>query len=475
MRNPAVHWTEGMFLRPHHFQAADRYWSELAAGQIACDQPASWGLLRISLSEAALANGVLEFSGLTARWKDGALVVQDENQVVRTELKGRVDMAALGNQSLGVFLAIPALQEGQTNVAVGVPPRLHRYIELRRESDDESAGGNRQEVALRKLNFQVRFQTEELNGYDLIPLCRLKKSESDESQLVVDPGFFPPVLAVQSWPELAGVVRTIHDIIGGRIRSLGEVIQQKNISLSSTSQGDLEKLLLLHALNESYGELSCLATAGGVHPFVVYTALCRIVGRVSLFGPDLVIENVPRYNHDDLATIYRWALDVIRKLIYAVREDEYEQRYFIGAGRGMSVSLETEWFGMEWDWYFGVDPVSIGRDECIQLLKDTIDWKLGSTDMVESYLAKRMPGVKLRMVAEVPRALPSRGNWVYFQIKREEEAWKHVQVTQTMAMRVRSEQIANLETLEGARRLRLSIAGRTYGLEFAIFAVRKRI
>jgi predicted component of type VI protein secretion system len=95
--------------------------------------------------------------------------------------------------------------------------------------------------------------------------------------------------------------------------------------------------------------------------------------------------------------------------------------------------------------------------------------------MVESYLAKRMPGVKLRMVAEVPRALPSRGNWVYFQIKREEEAWKHVQVTQTMAMRVRSEQIANLDTLEGARRLRLSIAGRTYGLEFAIFAVRKRI
>jgi hypothetical protein len=44
-----------------------------------------------------------------------------------------------------------------------------------------------------------------------------------------------------------------------------------------------------------------------------------------------------------------------------------------------------------------------------------------------------------------------------------------------MAMRVRSEQIANLDTLEGTKRLRLSIDGKTYGLEFAVFAVRKRV
>jgi hypothetical protein len=64
---------------------------------------------------------------------------------------------------------------------------------------------------------------------------------------------------------------------------------------------------------------------------------------------------------------------------------------------------------------------------------------------------------------------------VFFRIKREEDAWRHVQVSQTMAMRVRTEQISNLNSLEGARRLRLSVSGQTYGLEFAVFAVRKRI
>lgn len=475
MRNPAVHWTEGMFLRPHHFQAADRFWSEFVAGQVRCDQAYGYGLLRIALSPESLDNGILEFSGLVARWKDGTIVSGDESQVVRTELKGRVDPAAAGNRSVGVFLAIPALQEGQSNVAAGTVPVLERYVELRREADDESAGGNRQEIALRRPNMQVRFEGEELNGFDVIPLCRLRRSEADDGKLEIDPAWFPPALAVQTWPEMAGVVRTIHDLIGGRIRSLADVIRQKGITLSSSSQGDLEKLLLLHALNEAMGELACLLHASAAHPFLVYTALCRIVGRCSLFGPEFMIGPVPAYDHDDLARIYRWALDQIRRLVYAVREDEYEQRYFIGAGRGMSVSLEPEWFSLEWDWYFGVDPVSIGRDECIALLRETIDWKLGSTDKVEEYLTRRMPGVKLRMVSEIPRALPSRGNWIYFQIKREDDAWQHVQVTQSMAMRVRTEQIANLETLEGARRLRLSINGRTYGLEFAIFAVRKRI
>ena len=141
----------------------------------------------------------------------------------------------------------------------------------------------------------------------------------------------------------------------------------------------------------------------------------------------------------------------------------------------MVVQLEPEWFGLEWDWYFGVDPVNISRDECVHLLRDSIDWKLGSSDKVEQYMTLQKPGIKLRPVPQIPRALPSRGNWVYFQIKREEDAWKHVQVTQTMAMRVRSEQIANLDTLEGARRLRLAIGGKTYGLEFAVFAVRNRV
>jgi type VI secretion system protein ImpJ len=475
MRNSAVHWSEGMFLRPHHFQAADRFWDETVSRSVDFCAPYTDGLRKVTISAEALANGSLEFGGLNARWKDGTIIVQDENHVERVELKDRLDPDTIGNEPITAFLALPILKEGQPNVARDTGGGLHRYVEFVRSADDESAGGNRQEIALRTLNYRVLFSNEELNGFDLIPIARLVKSESSEGQFLIDSNYFPPSLTVQSWPELAGVVRAIHDVIGSRIQTLSDVLREKNITLSSQSPGDLEKIFLLHALNEAYGELACLAFAAGVHPLVAYTALCRIVGKCSIFGPELTIEKVPKYDHEDLATIFKWALERIRSLIFSVKEDQYEQRYFIGAGRGMFVQLEPEWFGLEWDWYFGVDAVNISRDACFELLKGKIDWKLGSSDKVEHYVTVRQPGVKLRPVPQVPRALPSRGNWVYFQIKREGDAWHHVQATQTLAMRVRSEQIANLDTLEGSRRLRLAIGGKTYGLEFAVFAVRNRV
>ncbi len=475
MRNAPINWSEGMFLHPHHFQAADRYWAELTSTQALFDHPYGYGVHGLSISPEALSNGTLEIRGLRARWKDGTVISQPENHVDRIEIAKRVDMRALGNAPLTVYLALASVHEGKANVAIGGPTAHQRYNEVRLEADDESAGGNRQELKYKRLSVNFLFSTDDLSGYETIPIARLVRDPADESQFRIDPLYFPPCLSIQAWPDLAGVMRAIFDLMGSRNQTLASMIQEKGITLSSHSPGDLEKVMLLHLLNEGIGELSCLAFAAGVHPLVAYTSLCRIVGQCSLFGERMTIEAVPKYNHEDLATIFRWALERIRKLIMSVKEDECEQRYFVGSGRGMHVNLEPEWFGAEWDWYFGVDPINIGKDECFRLLKNTIDWKLGSSDKVEEYMTLQKPGVKMRPAQQPPRALPSRGNWVFFQIKREEDAWKHVQVTQTMAMRVRTEQIANLASLEGARRLRLSINGQTYGLEFAIFAVRKRM
>jgi dTDP-glucose 4,6-dehydratase len=53
MKNPMVHWYEGMFLRPHHFQASDRYWAELVSQNVGLDHPHASGvsLLHISTDE----------------------------------------------------------------------------------------------------------------------------------------------------------------------------------------------------------------------------------------------------------------------------------------------------------------------------------------------------------------------------------------------------------------------------------------
>ena len=95
--------------------------------------------------------------------------------------------------------------------------------------------------------------------------------------------------------------------------------------------------------------------------------------------------------------------------------------------------------------------------------------------MVEIYMTKSIPGLRLRGVQQLPRGLTNRGKWGFFQIRLDDEPWKRVQLSQTMAMRVRTEQISNLDSLEGNRRLHVTVGGQAYGLEFAIFAVKKRM
>lgn len=80
MRNLPVHWYEGVFLRPHHFQASDRYWAEQVQTAVGWDNPYDNGLHEIAFSEEALANHQFELRKLQTRMRDGTLVDLDAGQ-----------------------------------------------------------------------------------------------------------------------------------------------------------------------------------------------------------------------------------------------------------------------------------------------------------------------------------------------------------------------------------------------------------
>ena len=51
-----VHWTEGMFLSPHHFQQSTIYLENLLAHQLQRVSPFYWGIISCQIDELALAN-----------------------------------------------------------------------------------------------------------------------------------------------------------------------------------------------------------------------------------------------------------------------------------------------------------------------------------------------------------------------------------------------------------------------------------
>src|SRR5262245_7233712 len=109
MSSRPVHWFEGMFLRPHHFQAVDRHAREELKTSEDWFHPYDWGLRSIDLDGDAIANYAVSIRSCEARFKDGTkLSIPADATVDPVELK-----SALANSgSVTVYLAVPTLQAG---------------------------------------------------------------------------------------------------------------------------------------------------------------------------------------------------------------------------------------------------------------------------------------------------------------------------------------------------------------------------
>ena len=88
MKSLPVHWSEGIFLQPHHFQAAERCWTETLQTSEHWDHQYGYGVRTLELSADAIANYQFQVNVCHARMKDGTIVALDPGQELdRLDLK----------------------------------------------------------------------------------------------------------------------------------------------------------------------------------------------------------------------------------------------------------------------------------------------------------------------------------------------------------------------------------------------------
>ena len=485
MQHLPVNWYEGLFLLPQHFQAADRYWTEVANISEQFDHPYYYGLQSIDFSREALANSQFEVRSLRARMRDGTIVSIDPGQEPdRVDTRNEFDRLAQPVTDLNeafekvtkitVYLAVPKLKMGRANVSTNGEATETRFSESSLSLQDEVSGGNDLEVQFRSLNTRILLSTQDLSGYEVLPIAQVKRAGEGEAVPRLDSDYIPPLLSVSAWPGLGrDIVRAVYDVIGQKIDTLSRQLVNRGIGLDSRHPGDLDRIFMLSALNGAHARLSVLAFANGVHPLTAYTELAGIVGQLGIFSPERRAKAIPQYDHDDLARIFAALRGEIELSINSVREYEFQQRYFVGVGLGMQVSLEPRWFNSDWQWFIGVNKGDLTHQECRDLLSaGNLDWKLGSARQVEVLFNRRAEGLILSAVDRPIRALPSSQEWMFYEVPRKDNpAFRDVEETQTLGMRLKDSLIENIGQLQGERHLIVTVRGRRTPLEFALFAV----
>ena len=203
-----VLWTEGMFLTPHHFQQADRYYENLISRRLSAVRSLGWGILRLQINTDALANGEFVLSKCAAVLPDGLTIETPDLDPLPPARPIESFFDAKKNQ-LGVYLGAPLARAGAPAFSPegSVDGRPTRYHRRSLSAADENPGGSEREVALAAKTLRILFEGEPLDDYVALKIAELNRSASGKFGL--SDSYVPPSLYLSASNQLIAYLRRI--------------------------------------------------------------------------------------------------------------------------------------------------------------------------------------------------------------------------------------------------------------------------
>jgi type VI secretion system protein ImpJ len=472
MSPQAVHWYQGMFLRPHHFQQADRYTMSQLDRQMRWQMHHCWGLKSIDIDREALANHRFVVRSLEARLRDGSLVcVPEDGCLAPLDLKPLLER----EERVLIRLALTAGKPGcsGSEEGNGSESRCGYWVDTL-SVEDENTGNNPQTVEIRRRNLRLLPATHSCAGYEVLELARVEKGARAELGPCLDGTYIPPLLSCDGWGPLAtDIMQAVYDRVGKKLDLLVNQATTRGLTFDSLAQGDRMLLEQIRVLNEAVAELGVLAFTPGIHPLTAFTTLCRLAGQLAIFDPARRVPQLPRYDHDDLGGCFWRLRQYLDAFLDVFVEPPFKERPFLGAGLRMEVALEPAWVNPIWSMYLGV-ATPLSADDCVGLLTrpGQLDMKVGSAERVDALYRNGMAGLRFVHAPQVPQALPVRPGLHYFRIDRDSQPaeWAHVERSLTLAVRLNETRV--LSGIHGQKTLAIrTSSGQTAALQFVLYVV----
>lgn len=431
-----IHWHEGLFLQPHHFQ----YFQRQVASHISAERHLAWafpyGTVESRLSGDALENMLVRFDRLRAIMPSGLEVAFPENaDLPALDIKRRFESSG---GSLTVCLAVPLWypSRGNTIQTAGEDDwqvkRIYRVAEVDRA--DENTGENKRPLQVRRLNARLVFHDDDHGDLEVLPLLRVVHATGEEGGVPKqDPDFIPPCLVLNGSPTLRDLVRDLAVQVEASRKALVVQITRGGFSIDTMRGLQFEQMLRLRTLNRFSARLPSLIAAPGVNPFQMYLELRELLGELAALRPDRDQFEAAKYNHDNPAIIFNDLGRKIRDLLISSYEDRpYGKVDFTQEGDIFVATLSDEDLTKYNEYFLGVttkeDPRALAK-----LVENGDKFKL----MAKSKIKAPIFGIKLDEERHPPLQLPAESGLHYFRLLRDESKRMWDLITQEKELAIR--------------------------------------
>lgn len=422
-----VVWSEGMFLRPQHFQQQERYLEFFSHSRNLAGEPYFWGARVLKFDLAALALGklaIVEAEGLLPDGTPFSFPLQCECPEPLDFTEGVVEQR--------VYLALPLRRPGTEEVLFEERPRsLARYtVRDALVGDVNSVAGEPAELQLAEPRLRLMLERDMTDAWLGVGVARVVECRSDR-QLVLDNHYLPPVVTCHASHGLVSMLNEAHGLVNQRADVLAERLSQPGRGGVS----EVGEFLLLQLLNRAQPLLAHMLAAPGVHPERFYIALAQLAGELATFSErDRRTPEWPKYSHDDLQRCLPPLMVALRNALSSVLEQNAVQIELIDRNYGVRVGQVADSELLRNAQFVLAVHSSIAPETLRARFPSQV--KIGPVDRIRDLVNLHLPGIALRSLPIAPRQIPYHAGYHYFEMDTVGDLWTQLQASGALALHI---------------------------------------
>lgn len=413
--NNRIVWSEGLFLRPQHFQQQERHLEAWIEGRTGALRPHSWGFTELEIERDLLAIGKLGLRRARGVFPDGTPFAMPDNEPLPAPLD-------IGQQLRDqvVYLALPLRKSGalQTTRAAD-SAELTRYRSSDHETRDitsDSAAGTELEVAA--LNARLLPQSTPADDFARIPVAHVVEARADR-QVVLDDRFIPTVLKSGA----AGRLATFLMELQGLLHQRAEALAARAVASGRGGASEIADFLMLQIVNRYEPVVTHLASNAVLHPEDLYRLSLEITGELStLTAASRRPPQFPAYRHDALRASFEPVINALRACLSVVMEQNAVPIPLVARKFGISVAAVADQSLFDGASFVLAARADIPSEELRRRFPSQL--KIGPVEKIRDLVNLQLPGIGLQPMAVAPRQIPYHAGFAYFELDRNSDLWR---------------------------------------------------
>ncbi len=422
-----VIWSEGLFLRPQHFQQQDRYFERYVETRCQALVTDSWGLTEIELERDLLGVGKVGVRRAAGVFPDGTPFRMPDDD----PLPAPMDVDAQTRDQL-VHITVPLRRPGATDLnraSEGDGLERHSIVELEAR-DATLASGDTALLEVAALRTRLLLGGDVTAAYASLPLAHVVECRADRS-VVLDDRFIPTVLHVRAASRLA----TFATELLGLLHQRGEALAGRVSATGRGGAAEIADFLMLQVINRFEPLVAHHVASGRLHPEELFRLCVSLAGELSTFTtPAKRPPTLSEYRHDRLRESFEPVMAALRAALSAVLEQAaipipIELRKF-----GVRVALPPDRSLYRTSVFILAARADLPAEDLRRRFPTQL--KVGPVEKIRDLVNVQLPGVRVQAVPVAPRQIPYHAGFVYFELDQSSQLWSQLETSGGLALHV---------------------------------------